>query len=198
MKSAPRIRGKHNEFGWTMTELIVVVAVSALIMAGTIVLLQHTVMVGAEHRHKTVANLQVQYVGFWISEDVMQAQLLEIGQSPEVDGQFLTVIWTEPDGAHNEVLYEVAEMGDDGLWQLTRTHTIEVDEVEEDLGTSIVGEYLDPESTSCQKMEYKEEGEPKYLSSLILEVTADCGDGEATSTYEIHPRAHVEWLPLPA
>ena len=197
MKIACRIREKRNEFGWTMIELIVAIAVSALIVGGTVVLLRQTVMVGSEHRHKTMANLQVQYVGFWISEDVMQAQTLEIGESPEVDGKFLTVGWIDSDGAYNEVLYEVIDMEDNGLWRLTRTHTIEVDEVEENLGTASVGEYLDPGSTSCQKMEYEEEGEPKYLSSLILEVTADCGDGEATSTYEIHPRAHVTWLPEP-
>jgi hypothetical protein len=188
MRSASKTRDRRSEAGWSMIELIVAIAVSALILAGTIVLLRYTVMVGAEHRHKTMATLQVQYVGFWVSEDVMQAQEIVLS---EPDGFPLQIAWMEEDEegeyfVENVVTYELnAEAR-----CLERTHTL--DGVS--LGTSVVGEFLEPESTRCYENEFE------YVSSLILEVTANCEGGEATSTYEIHPRAYVPrpWLPVEA
>jgi hypothetical protein len=185
IKSALRIRDRHNESGWSMIELIVAIAVSALIVAGTIVLLRHTIMVGAEHRHETMANLQVQYVGFWISEDVMQAQEIVLS---EPDGFPLQISWTQWDSDGENLVESVVtyELNTEARC-LERTQTLGGTS----LGTSVVGEFLEPESTRCYENQFE------YVSSLIVEVTANCEGGEAMSTYEIHPRAYVPrpWVP---
>jgi len=179
-----RGRNRNSELGLTMVELVVAIAISALIVAGTLVLLRQTVMVGTEHRHETMASLQVQYVGFWISEDAMQAQTIELGES---NGFPLIITWTDGDGNSNEITYELVEMGGgSGMRQMERSHTLNG----QPLGTSVVSEFLDPGSTTCYENPFE------YVSSLMLEVTANCDGGEATSTYEIHPRAYVTWLSL--
>jgi len=72
-----RLHGKQNrgsQAGFTMAELIIAVAVSTLIVIGSLIFLRYMITVADDNRDKTMATLEVQYVGFWISEDVAQAQ----------------------------------------------------------------------------------------------------------------------------
>ena len=188
---------RRGQAGFTLVELMVAVAISALIVLGSLVFLRYTITVADENRDKTMATLQVQYVGFWISEDVVQAQTIEIGAS---HGFPLTIIWQEWDGSQSETItYYVEDIEDGDLWRLMRTRDVYegVDLVSS--ATSLVAEHLVPwsdaegEGTRVCRMVYDVEYD--IMKSLVVEVAARADRSEASSTYEIYPRAVVDWFP---
>ena len=171
--------------GLTMVEIMVALAVSAVILIGALVLTRYMIVAADDNRDKTFASLQVQYAGFWISEDVVQAQIVELG---DYHGLPLTLTWTEPDDTVNEVVYTAGNMTDvfgNNLWRLEREQWI--DSVS--LGKSVVGEYIVPASTECVRNAHE------FVSSLVLRVGAKVDTSEAVNTYEIHPRSFTQWLP---
>ena len=175
-----------DQRGFTLVELMVAISVSAIIIIGSLIILHHMTTVSAEHRDETLAILNVQYVGFWISEDVVQAQSINLG-NPDGTGFPLTIRWTEWDGDENKVTYRVEGMIDEmgyNLWLLKRTHYVK-QKGEDDwnsYGTSVVSEYLDPTSTRC--FWHKTTNDV-----LVVEVNARVDRSKANSTYQIHPRA---------
>jgi prepilin-type N-terminal cleavage/methylation domain-containing protein len=196
-----RRRLGERQFGFTLAELMVAIAVGAIIIVGTMVLFRHMVTVSAQHRNETMATLQVQYVGFWISDDVVQAQdiyLCNINgdklNDPEIcrcDGNCtgfpFAVEWTEWDGDVNKVVYTCETMVDAhgrelDLWALYRRHVINPDGAMQDLGKAKIAEYLEPGLTHCCWHETEED-------VLVLEVAATVDVNETSSRYEIHPRA---------
>jgi hypothetical protein len=172
-----------------MVELMVALAISMIIVVGSLILLRYMITVADDNRDKTLASLEVQYVGFWISEDVVQAQTVELGS---YHGFPLKITWTEWDEEDteimNEVIYEVGNVTDmfgNDLWRLYRTHSVDG----ASLGTSLVGQYLERDSTECIESEHE------FVSSLILRVAAKVDRSTGNNTYEIHPRAFCLWLP---
>lgn len=180
-------REQGSQAGFTLAELIIGIAVMALILFGSMGLLSHLIIVTDDNGDRTMAALQAQYASFWIGEDVVQAQSITFGNSTG-SGFPLILGWFDPSASdgNNTVTYAVGNMTDrlgHSLWRLERTH--EVDGLNR--GTSVVAEYLDPESTEClQKAE-----DPNVL---VLEVTAKIDRREQSGTYETHPRAgNVTW-----
>ena len=175
-----------NQRGFTLVELMVAISVSSIIVVGSLIILHHMTTVSAEHRDETLAILNVQYVGFWISEDVVQAQSVDLG-NPGGMGFPLTIRWTEWDGDENKITYGVEGMIDEigrNLWQLKRTHEVRAqgEGTWVNYGTSVIAKYLDPASTRCF-------WDATMNDVLVLEVTARIDRNEANSTYQIHPRA---------
>ena len=191
---------RKGQAGLTMVELMVALAISVLIVVGSLVFLRYMITVAADNRDKTMATLEVQYVGFWISEDVVQAQTINVGNiSGDVDGFPLIIEWTEWDGLRNEkITYKLEPMEGEDLWRLMRTRDV-YDGLEHSIATSLVAEYLvlwdDAEKTGtrCCRMVY--DAEYDTMKSLVVEVAARADRSEASSTYEIYPRAVVDWLP---
>lgn len=183
-----------------MVELIIAVAVSTLIVIGSLIFLRYMITVADDNRDKTMATLEVQYVGFWINEDVAQAQAIDVGNiSGDADGFPLILTWEEWDGSQSTTITYYFETMDDGeLWRLMRTHVVEPAEGPAVSGTSQIAEYLIPWSdvegvgTKCCRMVYgATKGE---MESLIVHVAARADRSEASSMYEIYPRTVVEWL----
>ena len=196
---------RRGQAGFTLVELMVAVAISALIVLGSLVFLRYTITVADDNRDKTMATLQVQYVGFWISEDVVQAQTIEfeaeLEEQPEPQHGFpLRLTWDEWDGSQSETItYYVEDIEDGDLWRLMRTRDVYegVDLVSS--ATSLVAEHLVPwsdaegEGTRVCRMVY--DAEYDIMKSLVVEVAARADRSEASSTYEIYPRAVVDWHP---
>jgi len=184
-----------------MAELIIAVAVSTLIVIGSLIFLRYMITVADDNRDKTMATLEVQYVGFWISEDVAQAQAIDVGNiSGDVDGFPLILTWEEWDGSQSTTITYYFETMDGGeLWRLMRTQMVEPAEGPAVSGTSQIAEYLVPwddaeeTGTKCCRMVYgAAKGE---MESLIVHVVARADRSEASSMYEIYPRTVVEWWP---
>lgn len=185
---------RRGQAGFTMVELMVAIAISVLIVVGSLVFLRYMITVAADNRDKTMATLEVQYVGFWISEDVVQAQIIEVGGS---HGFPLRLTWDEWDGSRSETItYYVESMEGEDLWRLMRTRDVYDGEgALVSTATSLVAGYLVPwseaegEGTRSCAMVYD------TMKSLVVEVAAVVDRSEASSTYEIYPRAAVEWHP---
>jgi len=170
----------RSQRGFTLAELMIALAVSALILLGSMEIVRHMVVVSAENRDKTRAVLEVQYVGFWIGEDTVQAQDILMGNTT---GFPLVLRWTEWDGDINEVVYSVE--GEE-VWQLMREQSVNG----ESYGVAEIGKFLDPDGTTCYRDTL--EGEP--LDILKLVVTANVDGHEASRTYGIQPRSlPINW-----
>ena len=202
----------HRQRGITLAEMVIALAIGALIVAGSIVLLHRTVSVADENKDKSFASLQVQFVGFWINED---AQVVRLGDAPcDPDGFPLTMSWWRGDGSANETVryYFVPDAGT-GLRQLYRDREVWTwsDEGGEPVptrddsqsGTHIVAEDLVPwdeatlTGTRCWR-ETAEGGQGVYalMKSLRVQVAADVDGSEAESDYKIFPRASLGWRPV--
>jgi len=183
-------RGKRNtsgQLGFSMVELMVAVAISGIILVGSMMILSHLVVVSSEGAERTASRLQVQYVGFWINQDAVQARDIYLGNST-VEGFPLTMEWTGVDGGNNSVIYAYDTEND----TIQRTHYVN----DESTGTSVISRYLVPDTTFCYRGIENDETSPdhgEFLDELVLEVTARVDQSEASTTYKISPRGSVTW-----
>jgi type II secretory pathway component PulJ len=192
-----------------MVELVIAIAISSVIVVGSLMLLGRMITVSDENRNKTTASQEVQYVGFWISEDVIQAQKITLGDP--VKGFPLTLSWVDT-GSNKEytVIYNL-EGPQNGLYKIEREEWIyqagqgNVSQGKTLLGQNLVGQDnadvdKDGNTTEWLTRAYKytapqEDPLVGKVSSLILYVTANVYNRVATNEYEIHPRAFSEWFP---
>ena len=185
-----RKKGIGSQRGFTLTEILIVLVISAFLLVGSSQMVYHMVVTSATDRHKANALIQVQYVGFWVSEDVMQARPdgVSLGGG---QGLPLNITWTEWDGDFNQVVYSVQgyTVGGEQLEKLNRQHlfTPKGGSVM-DKGTTVVGEFLDPGGTSCEWVTDAVEG-GNVTAVLKLTVAANVDGQVASRTYEINPRS---------
>jgi prepilin-type N-terminal cleavage/methylation domain-containing protein len=179
---------KESQRGFTLVELMIAIAVSAMIMVGSMQLLSHMVVTSAQNRANTMAMLQVQYVGFWITEDVVQARPAQVTLTdplnPGASHFPLTIQWTQWNGVEHKVEYSYSVEGDE-TWKLSRHEWYTPKGGSEvDNGMTVVGESLDPAGTRC---EWDTGGNATNV--LKLDVTANVDGKLASRTYEINPRS---------
>ena len=177
---------RKTKLGFTLIEMMIAIAVSAIIVVGSIELLSHMVVTSAQNRANTMAMLQVQYVGFWITEDVVQARPDQVTISdpsnPSASHFPLTVQWTQWNGVQHRVVYSVE--GEE-TWKLYRQEWYTPEGGSEIYnGMAAVGEFLEPTGTRC---DWVTDGDVENV--LRLDVTANFDGKIATRTYEINPRS---------
>jgi prepilin-type N-terminal cleavage/methylation domain-containing protein len=192
-----RKKGIWSQRGFTLTEIVIVLIISALLLVGSSQMVYHMTVTSTKDRAKSDALCQVQYVGFWISEDVMQARCDGVRFGNEtVD--FLSIEWTQWNGDFNQVIYSLISTdkyapGGVQLSELTRhyLYTPKTTGVTQDKGTSVVGEFIDPGETQCEWVVacggVAEGG--KVTAVLKLDVAANVDGQVASRTYEINPRS---------
>ena len=194
---------KESQRGFTLVELMVAIAVSAIIMVGSMQLLSHMVITSAQNRANTMAMLQVQYVGFWVTEDVVQARPDQVTLGDN-QGFPLTIEWTQWNGDKHEIQYRVE--GEE-TWTLSRHEWYtpkggsKTPNNNEGIKT-VVGESLDPVGTLCKPLktqcEWVTDGHVTAVLKLDVSAVGDiyakdpvtgCYKYEASRTYEINPRS---------
>ncbi|MBE0481392.1 MAG: hypothetical protein IBX68_10500, partial [Dehalococcoidia bacterium] len=160
-----------------------------VIIVGCLAFAGYTLNVSNENRNKSAASLEAQYVGFWISEDVIQAQRITLEDS-DGTGFPLVLEWDDPE---NGETCQITYTFDRDQGHLSREQKIRagIEPGPEfvSLGKAYVGQNLDPDRTRCYKKEYE------FVNSLMLEVTAIVHGRTASNEYEIHPRAFSLWFP---
>ncbi len=173
---------KGSQLGFTLVEMMVAIAISALIMVGSVELVSHMVIGSAQNRANTMTMLQVQYVGFWITEDVVQSRPDGISLG-DAQGFPLTIDWTAWNGDENKIVYSI---NGSPLWTLTREQFLKKngDSVFTSDGNVTVGASLDPAGTRCGWVTGG-----NVTNVLQLDVTANVDGKVATRTYEINPRS---------
>jgi len=163
-----------SQKGFTLIELIIAIAITALIIGGitvSVFQLFQLFKVNASTSNRMLAVRQVQNAGHWVSRDVQMAQ------SVDAAGAFgfpLTLTWAEyVSGDVHQVVYTLVEEDS----ELRRSHSVNGGGPTE----TLVAQYIDTDNTRCEFTGGK----------LILTVTATVsGLHEATETrvYEASPR----------
>ena len=162
-----------NQRGFTLIEVLIAIAVTALIIGGITMAIFQTFTVSARNTSHMTAVRQVQNAGYWISQDAQMAQEVAPAADPDPDGFPLTLTWTEwVDETVNVVTYSIVGS------ELQRTHS-------ED-GEMIVARFIDLAETKC---------ELTAAGVLTVTITATVSDftGETTETrvYEVDPRPNI-------
>jgi type II secretory pathway pseudopilin PulG len=198
---------KASQLGFTLVEFIVAFAVAAMIMVGTMTILRYGVVTSAENTHRTMAQIEAYYVGFWIGEDVVQATgNITVGNTTWVWGNTTTTIVgfpiTIPGKDGNIIIYELQKVYDPSNLDTVETEIngtigrpwgrlVRTDA----LGSVTVGEHIIPSSllvleetdkgVTGTKCEPKGEGNE---TTLWVQVSAKVDRGYASYSWEIKPR----------
>jgi len=179
--------------GFTLIELVVALAIAAIIIGGIVALGRYMVVGTREQSDQVLARLQVQYVSFWIGEDVVQAGNISLGNYTtdagyKIVGFPFVLECVDKYDINYTVTYGVQDMKDNlgrDLLSLYRYST-------KNSGNATVAQYLDPLSTRCQR---SQSDDGTLLNVLKLDVTAMVNQKESSGTYEISPRAgNVTWV----
>jgi prepilin-type N-terminal cleavage/methylation domain-containing protein len=169
-----------DQRGFTLTELILAICISAIITAFITLTIFQVITGSARTNNHMTAVRQAQSAGYWVSHDAMMAQSI----APPAGGFPLTLTWTEwadggPNGDEHEVVYSLVDGASGGLKSLQRSYS-----VNGTTETSIVAQFIDPT---------EKDGEPQTKcefagGKLTFKVTATVGKQSETRTYEVMPR----------
>ncbi len=161
--------------GFSLLELLVAIPIAALIStAATGAIFQ--IFTGNRAGNDIVAFRQVQTAGDWVSNDALQAQIIDdTWDQPDDKGFPLTLTWTEWDNDIHQVVYDLIAMPSGTLKQLQRQEIVNGNS-----STRIVGQYLDD---SASQISYN-----TSTIKVIFQVTATMGEQTASRVYEVKPR----------
>ena len=206
LKSLLRGQKARRQWGFTLVEMVIGLAVASLVLVGTAAIFRYLVITTSAGADQTTANHQVQSVSLWIGEDVVQVDRDDWGQSAlslgsssvhgiTVVGFPIDMFLRDKNGVgYYTVNYSVGEMPANeethgnplmSLYRATYTG------YDPDPPKTLVAEYLDPQGTSCELLpvgNLEQVGNETYI--LVLKVTARVDRGEASGTYRINPRVY--------
>jgi prepilin-type N-terminal cleavage/methylation domain-containing protein len=164
-----------SERGFTLPEMLVSLTLCTFVVIGGGEMLRQIILASSKGTDGTVAVIQVQNSAFWLTQDAMQAQGVQLGDP--VTGWPLTLTWTDWDNVDHTVTYSMGNMTDDEgrtLWEMIRLDSVSAQSV-------TVAQYLDRNNTVVDWHATRE-------NILVLDVMAKVGEEWETRTYEIQPR----------
>lgn len=163
---------RGNEKGFTLVELLVALPIAALVIgAATGVITQ--LANSTDTTSYMVAYRQVQNAGYWVSEDGLQAQNVNVtGIGNDLS---FVLSWTNwDDTSITNVTYSLTDMPSGTLKQLQRQKV-----TGSNVTSTVVARYIDATQTSCNWSE----------NVITFNVTATVERKTATRTYQIAPRS---------
>ena len=172
---------KQGEKGFSYVELIVAIAIIALI-SGAAAIAIFQVLKGTEHNNNYVTAVrQVQNAGYWISQDMQMAQSATADNLTPPD--FLILRWTNLDDPDNPVYHSATYFFEDlidGIGTLKRGHWSSAGANEQTLVAQYI--YFDPDDPN-------ETSNASYQSPLLtVQLTALIKDDKETREYKINHR----------
>lgn len=162
-----------NQKGFTMIEVVTVLAISGIVVSGITMTFYQLVIGSGRTNNHMIAIKQVQNAGFWVSHDAPSAQSVNLGES---SGFPLTLSWTDWNNTVNTVTYSL-----DGteLWRDSNGQQI------------VVARFVDPDPAATN-VEFTDTDGDDADDTLILRVTIAVGSGlqqqSETREYRIVPR----------
>ena len=105
----------NNQKGFTLIELMIAIAITALITGGAATAIFQVFNVNTLNSDHMTAIRQVQNAGFWISQDAQQARIVVTDD----ENAILILSWTNWDGVLHEVTYDI--IGN----ELRRSHSVD-------------------------------------------------------------------------
>ncbi|MFC2013075.1 hypothetical protein ACFLUE_02170 [Chloroflexota bacterium] len=173
----------RNEKGIMLLETVVVVAIVALV-AGAGGMATFRVITDTERSSNHITAVrQVQNVGYWVSRDVMESQVIDADDDPETtDVEFLAFHWSDwEDGTTHEIVYTFHDMTG-GLKLLKRQHVVRnIDNEELNTIATFIAEGIVSSSTLSPQN-----------GAWILSIEARAGTEIETREYKIFPRVEME------
>lgn len=171
---------KLGEKGYIYLELIVAIAIAALVAAATSMAIFQVLKNSESNSNHMTAVRQVQNAGYWIGRDTYMAQSVTAANLTSPD--FLVISWTEENsGDMYQVVYTLENMPDNELRTLMRNQSINGETGD----TTLVAQYIDPDSVKT-RCEFTDD-------ILSLTITARVGDGpqmeSESRTYQLVPRS---------
>jgi len=171
----------NDQRGFTLVEMLVVVALMGIIAAGIAMTISQVVAVNSRTSSHMVALRQVQQAGDRISKDVLQAQVVGFGDDPVGTKFPLSLTWVDMDNTKNEVTYNIT--ADNRLRRHIKVspHGGETTEM-----VTFVAQYIDVSlnpDTGKPHTNLSPDGR-----SITLTVTATVGMRSETRVYEVEPR----------
>ena len=178
-----------NQKGFTLIELIMVIAITALIIGVITVSIFQLYKVQASTSNRMLAVRQVQNAGYWVNLDTQMSQNVQPDESSD-SGFPLTLTWTDWDGDGHRVVYTLISTS------IKREHYTNYDPMNpaDPDATTFVAEYIDSSEIAGEpqtKCEFTDTDGDGTNDTLFLTVTATVsGSHEATETrvYEASPR----------
>jgi len=159
--------------GFTLVELLVVVAISAVITmaAGTVIIRIYSESERSSER--LTASQQVQNAGFWLKGDASEAQAIMLDDPETITiTELVTLVWYGWDNKIYRAAYTLENSG--GLKKLMRRYSIDGGSPQ----VTFVADSIVEASTSA--------GWDGYI--LTLNITAQVGDQDAARIYQVKPR----------
>jgi len=169
---------KKDQKGFTLVELLIVIAITGLITGGITLTIFQVFDINTRSTNRMAAISQLQNAGLWVSQDAQMAQNVDPEDDPDtLELELLTLTWTDWEGGDSHVVNYTLEAMPSGEFKiLQREHyrNLALN------STTIVAEYInpDPQKTKCEFVG----------GELIFTVTATVGGESETRVYEVTPR----------
>ena len=177
-----------NQAGFTLIEMIVVLGISAAIIAGTIASLHHLMFRGNDVRENMASTQFVQNTGNWVRKDVLMTQSIDAGDNPATaETETMTLYWT---GASRK------DGSDDCIDYYVVSYYVDADELrrKEHVTTDVYDEYgqfveqIENETVTLIALDITDFSIVSESATLVLSITSSVGHAQAEKTYEIMPR----------
>ncbi len=172
---------KRDEKGFTIIDLVVVIAITAIIALGSGMTVVQIIKGSQRSNDWTTVVRQAQNVGYWVSEDALMAQTIAISDDPETgDIEFFTVYWKDWETGDTYDIRYVWLDSADSLKKLVRKQVSkDKDGVEISNKSTLVADNIYAATLSWQDGAWR------------LSVEARSGEKSTTREYEISQRLQV-------